>query len=166
MYNALVAKNQSESDYGTAFDSISICLSKGLGAPIGSILLGNEEFIHHSRRIRKRIGGGWRQACLLAGGAIYALENNVDRLADDHDAAKDMAEFLNGQSCVKNVVAPETNILIFGLNEDMNQEEFIANLDSKGIGISQMGPGKCRMVFHLDVSAADVKEVKSVLASL
>ena len=87
-------------------------------------------------------------------------------MAEDHAAAKDMAEFLNGQSWVKNVVAPETNILIFGLNEDMNQEEFIANLDSKGIGISQMGPGKCRMVFHLDVSAADVKEVKSVLASL
>jgi len=126
-----------------AFDSISICLSKGLGAPVGSVLLGSEEFIHHSRRIRKRIGGGWRQAGLLAGAAIYALENNVDRLADDHAAAKDIAEFLGQQSWVKNVVAPE-----------------------KGIGISQMGPGKCRMVFHLDITPEHIKEVKSVLAAL
>lgn len=166
LYNALVAKNHSESDYGMAFDSISICLSKGLGAPVGSVLLGSEEFIHHSRRIRKRIGGGWRQAGLLAGAAIYALENNVNRLAEDHGAAKDMAEFLSQQTWVKNVVAPETNILIFGLNEDMDQEAFISTLAEKGIGISQMGPGKCRMVFHLDVTAADLLEVKSVLAAL
>ena len=133
---------------------------------MGSVLLGSEEFIHHSRRIRKRIGGGWRQAGLLAGAAIYALENNVNRLAEDHGAAKDMAEFLSQQTWVKNVVATETNILIFGLNEDMDQEGFISNLAEKGIGISQMGPGKCRMVFHLDVTAADLLEVKSVLAAL
>lgn len=166
LYNALVAKNQSENDYGNAFDSISICLSKGLGAPVGSVLLGSEEFIHHSRRIRKRIGGGWRQAGLLAGAAIYALENNVDRLAEDHFAAKDMAEFLGQQSWVKNVVTPETNILIFGLNEDMNQEAFIVALAEKGIGISQMGPGKCRMVFHLDVTQAGIKKVKEIFASI
>ena len=130
------------------------------------MLLGSEEFIHHSRRIRKRIGGGWRQAGLLAGAAIYALENNVDRLAEDHAAARDMAEFLGQQSWVKNVVAPETNILIFGLNEDMNQEAFISTLAEKGIGISQMGPGKCRMVFHLDVTPAGIQKVKEVLASI
>ena len=130
------------------------------------MLLGSEEFIHHSRRIRKRIGGGWRQAGLLAGAAIYALENNVDRLAEDHAAAKDMAEFLGQQPWVKNVVAPETNILIFGLNEDMNQEAFISTLAEKGIGISQMGPGKCRMVFHLDVTPAGILKVKEVLASI
>lgn len=166
LYNALVAKNQSENDYGNAFDSISICLSKGLGAPVGSVLLGSEEFIHHSRRIRKRIGGGWRQAGLLAGAAIYALENNVDRLAEDHFAAKDMAEFLGQQSWVKNVVTPETNILIFGLNEDMNQEVFIGALAEKGIGISQVGPGKCRIVFHLDVTQAGIKKVKEIFASI
>ena len=166
LYNALVAKNQSENDYGNAFDSISICLSKGLGAPVGSVLLGSEEFIHHSRRIRKRIGGGWRQAGLLAGAAIYALENNVDRLAEDHFAAKDMSEFLGQQSWVKNVVTPETNILIFGLNEDMNQEAFIGALAEKGIGISQVGPGKCRIVFHLDVTQAGIKKVKEIFASI
>ena len=163
LYNALIAKNQSESDYGAAFDTVSICLSKGLGAPVGSILLGNEAFIAHAKRIRKRIGGGWRQAGFLAGAAIYALENNVDRLAEDHAAAKDMAEFLGQQSWVKKVVTPETNILIFGLNEDMDQEAFISTLAEKGIGISQMGPGKCRMVFHLDITPAHIKEVKSVL---
>ena len=166
LYNALVAKNQNESDYGTTFDSISICLSKGLGAPVGSVLLGREEFIHQSRRIRKRIGGGWRQAGLLAGAAIYALENNVDRLAEDHFAAKDMAEFLGQQSWVKNVVTPETNILIFGLNEDMNQDAFIGALAEKGIGISQVGPGKCRIVFHLDVTQAGIKKVKEIFASI
>ena len=166
LYNALVAKNQNESDYGTTFDSISICLSKGLGAPVGSVLLGREEFIHQSRRIRKRIGGGWRQAGLLAGAAIYALENNVDRLAEDHNAAKDMAEFLGRQSWVKNVVAPETNILIFGLNEDMNQDAFIGALAEKGIGISQVGPGKCRIVFHLDVTQAGINKVKEIFASI
>ena len=142
LYNALVAKNQSENDYGNAFDSISICLSKGLGAPVGSVLLGSEEFIHHSRRIRKRIGGGWRQAGLLAGAAIYALENNVDRLAEDHNAAKDMAEFLGQQSWVKNVVAPETNILIFGLNEDMNQDAFIGALGRERNWHQPNGPGQ------------------------
>lgn len=166
LFNALIAKNQSESDYGTAFDSISICLSKGLGAPVGSVLIGSEEFIHHARRIRKRIGGGWRQAGYLAGAGIYALENNVERLAEDHAAAKDMAEFLRGLGFVKNVIEPETNVLIFGLNDDLDQAQFIADLGTKGIGISQMGPGKCRMVFHLDISAEDLKEVKTVLAGM
>jgi threonine aldolase len=90
----------------------------------------------------------------------------VDRLAEDHAAARDMAEFLGQQPWVKNVVAPETNILIFGLNEDMNQEAFISTLAEKGIGISQMGPGKCRMVFHLDVTPAGILKVKEVLASI
>jgi len=117
LYNAIVAKGHAEADYGAAFDSISICLSKGLGAPVGSILLGNQAFIDHAKRIRKRIGGGWRQAGFLAGAALYALDHNIDRLADDHSAAKDMADFLRGLSWVKNVVEPETNVLLFGLME-------------------------------------------------
>jgi len=166
LYNALVAKGQSESDYGAAFDSISICLSKGLGAPVGSILLGNDAFIAHAKRIRKRIGGGWRQAGFLAGAALYAMEHNVERLAEDHAAARDMAEFLQTLPYVNTVIAPETNVLIFGLHEEMSQDDFIAGLAAKGIGISQMGPGKCRMVFHLDVTAEHIATVKSVLKSL
>ena len=166
LYNALVAKGQSESDYGAAFDSISICLSKGLGAPVGSILLGNDAFIAHAKRIRKRIGGGWRQAGFLAGAALYAMEHNVERLAEDHAAARDMAEFLQTLPYVNTVIAPETNVLIFGLKEEMSQDDFIAGLAAKGIGISQMGPGKCRMVFHLDVTAEHIATVKSVLKSL
>ena len=165
LYNALVAKGQSESDYGAAFDSISICLSKGLGAPVGSILLGNDAFIAHAKRIRKRIGGGWRQAGFLAGAALYAMEHNVERLAEDHAAARDMAEFLQTLPYVNTVIAPETNVLIFGLHEEMSQDDFIAGLAAKGIGISQMGPGKCRMVFHLDVTAEHIATVKSVLKS-
>ena len=166
LYNALVAKGQSESDYGAAFDSISICLSKGLGAPVGSILLGNDAFIAHAKRIRKRIGGGWRQAGFLAGAALYAMEHNVERLAEDHAAARDMAEFLQTLPYVDTVIAPETNVLIFGLKEEMSQDDFIAGLAAKEIGISQMGPGKCRMVFHLDVTAEHIATVKSVLKSL
>lgn len=166
LYNALVAKGHSESDYGAAFDSISICLSKGLGAPVGSILLGNDAFIAHAKRIRKRIGGGWRQAGFLAGAALYAMEHNVERLVEDHAAARDMAEFLQTLPYVNTVIAPETNVLIFGLKEEMSQDDFIAGLAAKGIGISQMGPGKCRMVFHLDVTAEHIATVKSVLKSL
>ncbi|MGB1185105.1 MAG: threonine aldolase family protein, partial [Schleiferiaceae bacterium] len=165
LYNALVAKGHSESDYGAAFDSISICLSKGLGAPVGSILLGNDAFIAHAKRIRKRIGGGWRQAGFLAGAALYAMEHNVERLAEDHAAARDMAEFLQTLPYIATVIAPETNVLIFGLHEEMSQDDFIAGLVAKGIGISQMGPGKCRMVFHLDVTAEHIATVKSVLKS-
>ncbi len=165
LYNALVAKGHSESDYGAAFDSISICLSKGLGAPVGSILLGNDAFIAHAKRIRKRIGGGWRQAGFLAGAALYAMEHNVERLVEDHAAARDMAEFLQTLPYVNTVIAPETNVLIFGLKEEMSQDDFIAGLAAKGIGISQMGPGKCRMVFHLDVTAEHIATVKSVLKS-
>lgn len=165
LYNALIAKNHSESDYGAAFDSISICLSKGLGAPVGSILLGNEAFIAHAKRIRKRIGGGWRQAGFLAGAALYAMEHNVERLAIDHAAASDMAVFLQSLPYIGKVISPETNVLIFGLNEDLNQDQFIAGLAEKGIGISQMGPGKCRMVFHLDITEAHINKVKSVLKS-
>ena len=165
LYNALVAKGHSESDYGAAFDSISICLSKGLGAPVGSILLGNDAFIAHAKRIRKRIGGGWRQAGFLAGAALYAMEHNVERLAEDHAAARDMAEFLETLPYIDTVIAPETNVLIFGLKEEMSQDDFIAGLADKGIGISQMGPGKCRMVFHLDVTAEHIATVKSVLKS-
>ena len=166
LYNAIVAKGHAEADYGAAFDSISICLSKGLGAPVGSILLGNQAFIDHAKRIRKRIGGGWRQAGFLAGAALYALDHNIDRLADDHSAAKDMADFLRGLSWVKNVVEPETNVLLFGLMDDMDQSEFIESLAEKGIGISQMGPGKCRMVFHLDVTPDGIQKVKSVLEAI
>jgi threonine aldolase len=166
LYNALVAKGHSESDYGAAFDSISICLSKGLGAPVGSILLGNDAFIAHAKRIRKRIGGGWRQAGFLAGAALYAMEHNVERLAEDHAAARDMAEFLQTLPYVDTVIAPETNVLIFGLKEEMSQDDFIAGLAAKEIGISQMGPGKCRMVFHLDITADHIATVKSVLNSI
>lgn len=166
LYNALVAKGHSESDYGTAFDSISICLSKGLGAPIGSVLLGSEAFIHHARRIRKRIGGGWRQAGLLAGAALYALDHHVERLAEDHQAASEMASFLQTLPYVKSVIAPETNILIFSLEEDVDQKRFIEKLADKGIGISEMGPGKCRMVFHLDVSPEGLQLVKTALTAI
>ena len=130
---------------------------------VGSILLGNEAFIAHAKRIRKRIGGGWRQAGFLAGAALYAMEHNVERLAKDHAAASDMAVFLQTLPYIDKVISPETNVLIFGLNKDLNQDQFIAGLAEKGIGISQMGPGKCRMVFHLDITEVHINKVKSVL---
>ena len=113
LFNALVAKNETPRQYGEVFDSISICLSKGLGTPVGSLLLGKTDFIKEARRVRKKFGGGMRQAGYLAAAGIYAFENNIERLAEDHEHAKKVGEALAQKPFVKSVVPVETNILIF-----------------------------------------------------
>ncbi len=101
IFNALVARGENAKQHGVHFDTLSICLSKGLGAPIGSLLLGKKEHIHKARRIRKVLGGGMRQAGILAAAGIYALEHNIERLADDHRRAKIISETLASCSYVK-----------------------------------------------------------------
>jgi len=150
LFNALVAKNETPKQYGELFDTISICLSKGLGAPIGSILLGSKEAIAKALRIRKLFGGAMRQAGFLAAAAIYALDNHVERLADDHQKAKQIEAVLNSLSYVKKVEPVETNILIFYVNDDLDADDFIAKMASKGILLTPMGDGKIRIVTHLD----------------
>jgi threonine aldolase len=125
LFNALVVTNESPKLYGKIFDSISICLSKGLGAPVGSLLLGNQEFILKSRRIRKVFGGGMRQAGLLAAAGLYALKNNVERLVDDHKNAQMIEATLKKCTFVKSILPVETNIIIFELIEGIQANSFV-----------------------------------------
>src|SRR5690554_1493169 len=118
VFNAIIKQNHNVKTYGRLFESISICLSKGLGAPIGSVLIGSKEFIDECRRVRKVMGGGMRQAGILAAAGIYALNNNIDRLADDHKNALLLASYLDGLREVSNVIQPDTNILLFDVNAE------------------------------------------------
>ena len=152
LFNALVVKNETPKQYGELFDTISICLSKGLGAPIGSILLGSKEHIAKALRIRKLFGGAMRQAGLLAAAGIYSLDNNIDRLAEDHKKAKDIELVLNSLSYVKKVEPVETNIIIFYVKDYLNADNFIATMAKKNILLTPMGDGKIRIVTHLDFS--------------
>ena len=152
LFNALVAKNETPKQYGELFDTISICLSKGLGAPVGSILLGSKTHIAKALRIRKLFGGAMRQVGFLAAAGIYALDNNIERLADDHKKAKDIEQLLNYLSYIKKVEPVETNIIIFYVKDHLNAEDFISKMEEKNILLTPMGDGKIRIVTHLDFS--------------
>jgi len=150
IWNALVATNDNPKDYGKVFHTISVCLSKGLGAPIGSLLLSDKATIHKALRIRKILGGGMRQVGYLAAAGIYALDNNIERLADDHRRAKELGAVLEKLNWVAKVEPVETNILIFSVQPNINEAVLIEKLKQKGISISSMGHGKLRIVTHLD----------------
>ncbi len=150
LFNALVAKQQTPKQYGELFDTISICLSKGLGAPVGSVLVGTKTHIEKALRVRKLFGGGMRQAGHLAAAGIYALENNVNRLAEDHRRAKEIGEVLEQVSYVKKVEQIETNIVIFYVDDSIHPEDFIEQMKQKDVLLISMGQGKIRIVTHLD----------------
>lgn len=150
IWNALVATNNNPADYGKVFDTISVCLSKGLGAPIGSLLLSDAKTIHRALRIRKILGGGMRQVGYLAAAGIYALDHNIERLAEDHRRAKELGAVLQKVSWVAKVEPIETNILIFSLKEGLDEKIFVEKLKERNIHISSMGHGKLRIVTHLD----------------
>ncbi len=153
LWNALIARNESAYQYGDLFDTISICLSKGLGCPVGSVLVGSELEIQKALRIRKVFGGGMRQAGFLAAAAIYALDHHRDRLKNDHSRALEIGKVLEGLSFIKKVEPIETNIIIFEIDEDkMNSNEFIEELKQNNIHIIGMGQGKLRIVTHLNYS--------------
>ncbi|MFA9188212.1 GntG family PLP-dependent aldolase [Flavobacterium sp. FBOR7N2.3] len=150
IWNALVAKRQSPKDFGKLFDTISVCFSKGLGAPVGSVLLGDKKTIQRALRIRKVLGGAMRQSGYLASAAIYALENNIKLLTEDHRRAKELANVLKKKSWVATIEPVETNILIFSLVPEYKDEVLIEKLKQKNISISAIGNRKLRMVTHLD----------------
>lgn len=153
LWNALVAKKESPKQYGALFDTISLCLSKGLGCPVGSVLVGNHDLIQKAIRVRKVLGGGMRQAGFLAAAGVYALDNHIDRLADDHKMAKEIGEVLCGLSFIKKVEPIETNIIIFEIDENyLSGGQFVQKLQDRGIYIIDMGQGKLRIVTHLDYS--------------
>ncbi len=150
IWNALIAKRQDPKDFGKLFDTISVCFSKGLGAPVGSVLVGDRESIQKALRIRKVLGGGMRQVGYLAAAGIYALENNISRLAEDHKRARELAEVLSQLNCVDRVEDVETNIVVFSLKPEFSDTAFVEKLKQKNISISAIGKGKLRIVTHLD----------------
>jgi threonine aldolase len=153
IWNALVHKKENPNEYGKVFDTISVCLSKGLGAPIGSVLISDKATIKRALRIRKILGGGMRQVGYLAAAGIYALQNNVNRLVDDHKRAEELGAVLEKLPWVEKVEPVETNILIFSLKKGFDEKLLIEKLKQKSIFISSMGPGKLRIVTHLDYKA-------------
>mgnify|MGYP001241360734 FL=1 len=166
LWNALEVKKEQPSDYGAVFDTISVCLSKGLGCPVGSILLGNNEIMNKAIRIRKMLGGAMRQVGVLAAAGLYALENHRPRLLDDHVRAKEISNVLKSVNYISKVEPAETNIIIFQLNSVINSTTFINMLRKKKILISDMGGGKLRMVTHLDYSEKMHKKVLETLKSI
>lgn len=161
LFNALVAKEQSARDYGELFDSISICLSKGLGAPVGSVLIGNKDFIAKSRRIRKVLGGGMRQAGIIAAGGLFALRNNINRLSEDHLHAKMIGEAALTNSNCRSIEKVETNIVM--INTINSAQEWANELALEGIACMALGPNRMRLVTHLDLSKEDILAVCTAL---
>jgi threonine aldolase len=151
LWNALIAKEETPKQYGDLFDTISVCLSKGLGCPIGSVLVGSKAAMDKALRIRKILGGGMRQVGYLAAAGIYALDNHRERLKKDHKKAKELGDVLQSLKVVKVVEPIETNIVIFEVNESqVTEQDFLQKLAANGISIIGMGQGKLRMVTHLD----------------
>ena len=150
IWNALIANGDNPLEIGKIFDTISVCLSKGLGCPIGSVLIGDKNIMNNALRIRKILGGGMRQAGYLANAGLYALDNNIERLSEDHKKAKEIGEVLKKSKFVKSVEKIETNIVIFQLQGDINEFSFIKKLNKLNIKLISMGSNKLRLVTHLN----------------
>lgn len=163
LWNALVAKNETPPAYGQAFDSISVCLSKSLGCPVGSLLLGTKDFIRKARRIRKVFGGGMRQAGMLAAAGIYALDHHIDRLVTDHQHAHALANALAKRPDVKFVLPVETNIVIFELNDGLSAPALVEKWKEQHIFSYAIAPNRIRLVTHLDISSAMIDQTLSVI---
>lgn len=166
IFNALVETGDRPLDIGGQFDSISVCLSKGLGAPVGSLLLGDTDFISRARRVRKAMGGGMRQAGYLAAAGIYALDHHVERLRTDHVHAQALGELLQQLPFVEDVRPVRTNIVIFDLKAPLNASEFLGRLSEKGIRAAPFGPRTIRLVTHLDVDSTMIDYTLKVLREL
>ena len=164
LWNAMVARGESPVQYGKVFDSISVCLSKGMGAPVGSLLLGNKEFFRKARRIRKGFGGAMRQAGYLAAAGIYAIEHNVHRLADDHRNAQWLAEALVVKDFVDTIMPVETNILIFSVKDRFSARSFSDFLKNEGILSLHISENQVRMVTHLDITPQMMEHTLKVIS--
>ena len=150
LWNALVETNETAKDYGNIFDTISLCFSKGLGCPVGSILVGSEEKINKALRIRKVLGGGMRQSGYLASAAIFAIENQIDDLKNDHIKAKEIESVLKNLNFIKKVEPVSTNIIIFSLIDEVDETYFINKMKENNILIISLGEDKLRIVTHRD----------------
>ncbi len=166
IFNALAETSESALEWGKCFDTISVCMSKGLGAPVGSLLIGNDENIKEARRFRKVMGGGMRQVGYLAAACQYALDHHVERLKEDNNRAKIIGEVLKTMPYVKELKPVKTNIVIFELREDIKDADFIIQLKNKGILAVPFGGNTIRFVLHLDVTEAMVEETCNILREL
>ncbi len=166
LWNALVAKGETPKQYGEAFDSISICLSKSLGCPVGSLLLGKKDFIKKARRIRKVFGGGMRQGGFIAAAGIYALQHHIERLAIDHQHAKQIAAAIETNPLVNFLLPVETNIIIFELKEGQSAPALVAKLKEQNILGYAISPVRVRLVVHLDITEEMVEKTIQVLKQL
>lgn len=162
LFNALIAKKQSAEEYGKAFHSISICLSKSLGCPVGSVLIGSNEFIRKARRVRKAFGGGMRQAGFVAAAGVYALQYNIDRLTQDHQHAQQLADALQGKPFVTEVMPVETNIIIFTVKTPFTPQTLVAKLKEDNILGYAISPTQVRLVLHLDITPDMVQKTIDV----
>jgi threonine aldolase len=163
LFNAIVANNESPKQYGTLFHSISICLNKGLGCPIGSILMGSQVFIKKARRIRKVFGGGMRQAGYMAAAGVYAFQHNIIRLEQDHEHAKQIAAALVTATFTDHVLPVETNIVIFDIEPPYEAAAIVAALKEKHIHTIALSPTRIRMVLHLGVTPEMVEYTVAVI---
>ncbi|AYZ13892.1 aminotransferase class I/II-fold pyridoxal phosphate-dependent enzyme [Chryseobacterium arthrosphaerae] len=166
LFNALTETSETPKDYGEVFDSISICLSKGLGCPVGSVLIGSFDFIQQARRARKAMGGGWRQAGGLAAAGIYALDHHIPLLKQDHIRAQKTADLLLKHTEIIRLYPVETNIVIGELPEDIEAVDFVAGMKEKNILCSPFGKHLVRFVTHLDFTDAHLEMLESRLKSL
>lgn len=166
LWNALVARQETALQYGAIFDSISVCLSKSLGCPVGSLLLGRKDFIKKARRVRKVFGGGMRQAGVLAAAGIYALDHHIDRLAEDHVHARMLAGVIAGKSFVRMVLPVETNIIIFELADELRAADLVQQLKTHGILGYAIAPHRVRLVMHLDITPDMVQKTMDVFQQL
>ena len=166
LLNAIVATGVNPATYATNFDSISVCLSKGLGAPVGSVLIGTKDFIKKARRVRKVFGGGMRQAGMIAAGGLYALKNNVDRLKIDHQHALQLESCLLQLVWVKTVFPVQTNIVVVVLKDATKRDEIINLLKERNVLAMAFGPGMIRFVTHLDISSNQLDQTLEILESM
>lgn len=163
LFNALAETKEDPKIYGKVFDSISICLSKGLGAPVGSLLIGDAAFTAAARRVRKVLGGGMRQAGFLAAAGSYALKNHVERLKDDHHHAKKIAEALLKKPFIGKMMPVDTNIIIFEVLPPYTAQSLTEKLNEYGIRVLTVSASQIRMVLHLDITPAMVAETIKVI---
>ena len=163
IWNALRVKKETAEQYGALFDSLSVCLSKGLGAPVGSLVVGNRELIAEARRVRKVMGGGMRQAGYLAAAGIYALDHHRERLDEDHEHARMIAEAITKKPFLREMLPVESNIVIFTLHNDYPASLLCERLDQMGVKAIAIAPNQVRMVTHLDVTAEMTEQLLCII---
>ncbi|MGE0562784.1 MAG: low specificity L-threonine aldolase [Flavobacteriales bacterium] len=166
IFNAIIESTYTSQEIGEQFDTISVCLSKGLGAPVGSLLIGSSEDIKKAKRIRKIFGGGMRQAGYLAAAGIFALEHNIERLREDHKRAKLLGDILVQLNWVKDVLPVYTNIVVFEIQSGLNLQKVINMLGENGIKVVAFGTNQIRIVTHLDITDAMMDRTASILKKM